>query len=150
MKVWSHIALEVWRKEHSLTTPSEAHCELRKSTGTLNCESQKEGMFVDNTFRGTLWIIKVWKHIAPKVWRKEHLLTTPSDAHWELWKSEGTLNYESLKAHCSKSLKDGTFVDNTFRGTLRITKVRRHIELRKSKGTLLRKSEGMNVRWKHL
>jgi hypothetical protein len=224
MKVWSHIALEVWRKEHSLTTPSEAHCELRKSTGTLNCESQKEGMFVDNTFRGTLWIIKVWKHIAPKVWRKEHLLTTsegrniywqhpqmhignyeslkahwimkvwrhialkvwrmerslttPSEARCELRKSEGTLNYESLKAHCSESLKEwtfventcrdtlritksegtlnyeslkeGMFVDNTFRGTLWITKVWRHIELWKSEGTSLWKSERRNARWQHL
>jgi hypothetical protein len=167
MKVWRHIALNVWRKERSLTTPSKAHCELWKSEGTLNYESLKahcteclkEGMFVDNTFRGTLQIIKVWRHIKlskskgtllwmsegrnirwqhlqrhivnyeslkahwiMKVWRKEHSLTTPSEAHCELWKSEGTF-YKNLKAHCSESLKVGTFVDNTFRGTLRIMKV---------------------------
>jgi hypothetical protein len=55
--------------------------------------------------------------------RKEHSLITPSETHCELWKFEGTLNYKSLKAHCSESLKVGMFVDNTFRGTLRITKV---------------------------
>jgi hypothetical protein len=46
-------------KEHSLTTPSEAHCELQKSEGTLNYESLKEGTFVDNIFRDTLRIMKV-------------------------------------------------------------------------------------------
>jgi hypothetical protein len=48
-----------------LTTRSEPHCELRKSEGTLNYESLKEGTFIDNTFKSTLR------------------------------KSEGTLNYES-------------------------------------------------------
>jgi hypothetical protein len=167
-ELWLHIALKVWRKERSLTTPSEAHCELRKSEGTLNYESLKancfeslnEGTFVDNTFRGTLritkvwrhielrksegrnvrwqhlqrhianyeslkahWVMKVWRHITLKVWRKECSLTTPSEAHCKLWKSEGTLNYESLKAHYSENLKEGTLVDNTFRGTLWIMKV---------------------------
>jgi hypothetical protein len=157
-KVLRHIALKDWRNEHSLTPPLESHCELRKSEGTLNyksmkahcSESLKEGTFVDNTFRDTLnyeslkshWIIKFWRHIALKVWRKERSLTTPSEAHCQLQKSEGTLSYECLK--------EETFVDNTFRGTLRITKVWRHIELWKSEGTLLWMSEGRNVRWQHL
>jgi hypothetical protein len=157
-KVWRHIALKVWRKECSSTTPSEAHCELWKSKGTLNyeslkahcSESLKEGMFIDNTFRRTLWIMKVWRHIALIVWRKEHSLTTPSEAHCELWKSEGTLNYKSVKTHCPENLNQGMFITNTFRGTLRIMKVWRHIELWKSEGTLLWKSERRNARWQHL
>jgi hypothetical protein len=146
----AHWIAKVRRKECSLTTLSEAHCELLKFENTLLQKSEGRNVhwqhpqmhIVNYESLKAHWIMKVWRHIALKVWRMERSLTTPSEARCELRKSEGTLNYESLKAHCSESLKEWTFIDNTCRGTLRIMKVWRHIELWKS--------EGRNVRWQHL